>query len=243
MLGISPEAWTAIATFTVAAVALFVALLPELRRGRHRPILQIGYGDAEPYVRVNDVTGEFAPTIRLSVTNKGRSTARSVEATIERWSFRQIISRGPVGEGTSQDIDPVRLRWITLPPAPERGDRPAQVDLAPQATNYLDVVRYAKGKPPELVLDDPRLIRKNHWHRCPFVSAEHWVTVNVTADNAEAVRFIVYFKTGSGLGLYIDVSEADAVPDFPSAGITTLAKRYPEEQYTRQPSDNPGGSI
>lgn len=221
--------------FSAAVVALGIAVIPRLWAWRNRPIFEAGCGESEPYVRVNDVTGAFKPTIRISVTNKGRRTAREVAVKIERWSFRQISGRGPVGEGTAQDIDPVYLRWITMPHALERSGQPPRLDLAPGSKDYVDVVQYGRGIPPELVLDDSRLPDKDYWFKSPHTGAsEHWVQVSVTSENAKPIRKILYFVCGDGMGVFVRVHFTGDVPAFPSAGITELAKRKSSTEYTQR---------
>lgn len=175
----------AVATFLAVLVALFGR---DLWGRRHAPILQIGYDPREPYCRDTPMIVENhgakstvdSHWLRVRITNKGRSTARSCKG-------KMIAIYGPDGV-PRDDRDPMLLRWSSTP-----GDKAFEaLDLARDEWQFLDVAYAQDNLAFALIAAEPT---PAGFPKTLEAERSHRVKIAVYADNAEpsTAEFVVTY--------------------------------------------------
>ena len=180
--------WGDVATWVGAAasgaavfVALWVAVFPQWKERRNRPALVVEFGETEPFERVvrDPADRPVECRLRLGIRNEGRTTARRVRVTIERWWSATLY---PDVEWMQNPIDPVLAEWVGWG-VHDTGADAFAIDVPAGASALCEVLTW-RSEARDLVLSTGASVRGG-----PF--GEQRMALAVTCDNAEGASVVL----------------------------------------------------
>ena len=191
-----PEWLTGIGTLALAAVAVGIPYLERLRAKRRRPHLVIEFGpEREPDVRLRvdpGGTGVSSYFITFRVGNVGRTAATGVRAQLRDY----VAAVNPSINGRTaahRVLDSQPLAWASRPASlgPELRE---QVVIPAGETDVAMAARFTV-KTRELSI--PPLSGEPFSPRIGGITTAvgHWLSVTVTADNADPASAVLWFET------------------------------------------------
>jgi hypothetical protein len=189
------EFWTAVGTVGAVIVALGAVTVPGLVRRCRRPRLEIGIGEQEPLLRPSRPEGitTEAVLLRIAVSNAGRLEARRVRGQVTKWWSQRNERPEARHQWIEYDIDPMTYPWVSAPPADGDSRAAFLVDLAHEASDYLEIIRYdTRAGQVRLVAPDRR--QRPFLFEANYHLVEHRVEILVGAENASVVRKVISFK-------------------------------------------------
>jgi hypothetical protein len=191
-----PSWLTAGGTIATSIVALGLALgspyLAERYNRIRSPRLKVTFDDADVDPRLYGSPNHIRYRLKIRVVNTGPTSAQGVRAYVTDYvakTYPQVGQR-PYARFT---IDPVPLPWTSRPPALSP-DLREQVTIPPRMSQSAAVALYDSLSARLSILDTTS---KPFTPPMPVnpVTFAHWLTVNVTSDNAPPCLATIYFET------------------------------------------------
>jgi len=176
-----------VGTLALGAIALFVAFLPTLQERYRQPRLKIRFGTTEPHLRlVNEDYFHGDVLMRVEVANDGRRLdARETRIRVTEWWSRL---NEPIERWVHKDIDPMALRWVSLPKGPSQF-----VEIPAKSHDFADLVTFSTTRV-ETSLCNPDDGERPFHLKCDLGYRTHRLEIVATASNAAAARTVVQFE-------------------------------------------------
>jgi hypothetical protein len=189
------EIAAAVGTFTLAGVAVGVPYADRRRARQLRPRLTIEFGpEREPDVKLRVEAGGVpsAYLVTFRVTNRGSTAATGVRAQLRDY-FAAVNPSINGRAAAHRAFDPQPLAWSSRPVAlsPEQRE---QVVVPAGMTDVAIAARFAvEGRR----LTVPPVAGEPFNPRPPETTTVvgHWLSVTVTADNADPASAVLWFET------------------------------------------------
>jgi len=219
---------TAVGTVFLGFVALLVGVLPSLVGWWRRPRVTIEVGHVEPLARpMRDGVGVLGTALRVAITNRGRSEARRMVATLEHWWYE--LTTEP-NQWSEHDIDPSPLRWIGMPPPDKRAFAPPTQDLLPGGTGLVELVECRTRTGETRLLLDPLDVAFRKEARGGF--GHFRAQISVRAANARGVTAVVAWTVDHEHGV-TDVGLRTPPASSERSGLYNIFERFSDEPKHR----------